>query len=113
LIVQGLDYDWCKSPDKGLIKPDIVFYMDLDPDNVQGRAGFGEERYERIEFQKKVGVMYNKMKADHEGSGHWFNIAAQGRDIESIHKEIVDLVKQYEAEMLVNTDIKTLEKALF
>ena len=38
------------QPDKGLIKPDLVIYLDINPDNVKSRCGFGEERYERFEF---------------------------------------------------------------
>ena len=27
---KGLDFEWCKNADKGLVKPDIVFYLDAD-----------------------------------------------------------------------------------
>ena len=40
--------------DTGLPKPDLVFYMQADPEILAKRGNYGEERYEKIEFQKKV-----------------------------------------------------------
>lgn len=51
---QGLDLDWCKAPDAGLPAPDLVLYMQLSKEAAAARAGFGEERYEKTEFQAKV-----------------------------------------------------------
>ena len=51
---KGLDFNWCLNADRGLLKPDIVIYMDADLETLQKRAGFGEERYEKAEFQAKV-----------------------------------------------------------
>ena len=42
---KGLDISWTKNGDVGLPRPDIVFYMDLDPEIAAQRAGYGEERY--------------------------------------------------------------------
>ena len=41
---KGLDISWTKNGDVGLPRPDIVFYMDLDPEVAAQRAGYGEER---------------------------------------------------------------------
>ena len=49
---KGLDFEWCKNIDKGLIQPDITFYIDIDPVKAQERSGYGQERYERCEFQQ-------------------------------------------------------------
>jgi dTMP kinase len=49
-----LDFDWCKNPDKGLIQPDLVFFIDVNPEETKLRSGYGDERYEKYEFQKKV-----------------------------------------------------------
>ena len=47
---KGLDYDWCKSCDRGLPRPDIVFMMDISIQEIMKRPGFGDERYEKAEF---------------------------------------------------------------
>eukprot|EP00842_Homolaphlyctis_polyrhiza_P004403 jgi/Hompol1/4964/HPOL_004055-RA len=54
LSSQGLDLEWCKRPDVGLITPDIVLFLDLDPEAASQRGDYGAERYERIDFQTRV-----------------------------------------------------------
>ncbi|KAH6584511.1 hypothetical protein BASA61_007411 [Batrachochytrium salamandrivorans] len=51
---KGLDLKWCMSPDMGLLKPDLVIYLDLDPEVAAKRADYGSERYERTDFQAAV-----------------------------------------------------------
>merc|ERR1712000_457682 len=48
---KGLDFEWCKSPDRGLPAPDVVFYLKLSIEKAMERGGFGEERYEKKDFQ--------------------------------------------------------------
>ena len=43
---KGLDLDWCLNCDKGLPKPDIIFYIELNDDKKNKRNGFGDEIYE-------------------------------------------------------------------
>ena len=38
---KGLDFEWAKSSDKGLPKPDIVFYIDMPVEECRKRTGFG------------------------------------------------------------------------
>ena len=40
----GLNLDWCKSPEAGLLKPDLVLYLTLTPEVMAIRGGFGDER---------------------------------------------------------------------
>ncbi|XP_045497365.1 thymidylate kinase [Colias croceus] len=61
---KGLDLNWCKSSDVGLPKPDKVFYLTIPLDVMQKRKGFGNERYEVPEFQKKVIKTYQELKED-------------------------------------------------
>ncbi len=37
-----------------MLAPDVVLYMKLRPEVAALRGGFGEERYEKTEFQYKV-----------------------------------------------------------
>lgn len=54
--VPGMDVEWCKAPDCGLPAPDLVVYLRVSNAVAAARAGFGEERYEKAEFQDKVGA---------------------------------------------------------
>ncbi|KAF6173689.1 hypothetical protein GIB67_000591 [Kingdonia uniflora] len=56
---KGLDIDWCKAPEAGLLAPDLVVYLDIPPEKAAERGGYGGERYEQLEFQKKVSQYYN------------------------------------------------------
>lgn len=51
---QGLDLEWCKSPDRGLPVPDVLIHFKLDKKEAESRGGFGGERYETSSFQEKV-----------------------------------------------------------
>ena len=47
---KGLDFEWCVAPDRGLVKPDLVIYVDISAEEITKRSGFGDERYEKFEF---------------------------------------------------------------
>ncbi|KAF3988340.1 hypothetical protein FT663_02374 [Candidozyma haemuli var. vulneris] len=47
-------YDWLYGPDRGLPKPDLTLFLTISLEELSNRKGYGEERYEQIEFQKKV-----------------------------------------------------------
>lgn len=51
---KGLSVDWCMGADRGLIRPDLVLYIDVSAEEIAKRAGFGDERFEKVEFQAKV-----------------------------------------------------------
>ncbi|XP_019231331.1 PREDICTED: thymidylate kinase-like isoform X2 [Nicotiana attenuata] len=55
---KGLDIGWCKAPEIGLLAPDLVVYLDISPEKAAERGGYGGERYEQLEFQKKVARSY-------------------------------------------------------
>lgn len=48
------DYDWLYSPDRGLPKPDLTIFLTIGLEELSNRKGWGDERYEKQEFQKKV-----------------------------------------------------------
>lgn len=49
---RGMSLEWCMNADRGLLRPDVVLYLDV-PDT-RSRPGWGEERYETPEFQARV-----------------------------------------------------------
>ncbi|KAL8154673.1 thymidylate kinase-like [Apium graveolens] len=59
---KGLDIEWCKAPDMGLVAPDLVLYLDISPEKASERGGYGGERYEQLEFQKKVANAYQVLR---------------------------------------------------
>lgn len=61
-VVKGLDLEWCKQPDSGLPKPDLVLLLNLTPEAQRARGGFGAERYEKDEIQRKVIEIYKTLQ---------------------------------------------------
>ena len=51
---QGLDVEWCKHPDAGLMAPDLLIHLHLSVTEAESRGGFGDERYERHDVQERV-----------------------------------------------------------
>uniref|UniRef100_A0A1B0G795 Thymidylate kinase n=1 Tax=Glossina morsitans morsitans TaxID=37546 RepID=A0A1B0G795_GLOMM len=100
---KGLSYEWCLAPEKGLLRPDIVFYMKMNSiDGLLERGNFGDERYEKKEFQAKVSNVFEDIYAKERHYWHEINAELAGDDI---HKVIV---KQTEC-LLKNLTDKTLE----
>ncbi|CAK9192834.1 unnamed protein product [Sphagnum jensenii] len=81
---KGLDLDWCKAPEAGLPAPDLVLYLDISAEAAAERGGYGGERYEKVEFQKKVEQNFKSLQ-----DSTWQNIdATQSIDtLESMIRE--------------------------
>ncbi|KAJ8752411.1 hypothetical protein K2173_004047 [Erythroxylum novogranatense] len=59
---KGLDVEWCKAPEVGLLAPDLVVYLDIPPEKAAERGGYGGERYEQLEFQRQVAQYYQALR---------------------------------------------------
>ncbi|XP_050382597.1 thymidylate kinase isoform X1 [Argentina anserina] len=83
---KGLDIEWCKSPEIGLLAPDVVLYLDIPPEKAAERGGYGVERYEQLEFQKKVDQRYKELC-----SSNWKIIDACST-MEDVEKQLQEIV---------------------
>ncbi|KAK8802130.1 hypothetical protein WA158_006524 [Blastocystis sp. Blastoise] len=99
---KGLDLDWCLSPDIGLPLPDIIFYLYLSVDDAKKRGGFGEERYEKEEFQRKVNSKFMEIK-NKLPKLNWKTIEAN-QTIDEITRQLVEesknVIRSVESEPL-------------
>lgn len=57
---KGLDYEWCKSVDRYLPRPDHMFFIDVSTECTSQRRGFGSEAHDIVEFQEKVYSLYKQ-----------------------------------------------------
>lgn len=71
---KGLNFEWCRNCDVGLPIPDFVVYLDIDPLISASRKGYGEEKYEKIEFQKQVQASYQKLYLEYKDQCNWISI---------------------------------------
>ncbi|XP_075633077.1 uncharacterized protein LOC142605542 isoform X3 [Castanea sativa] len=83
---KGLGVEWCKAPEVGLLAPDLILYLDIQPEKATERGGYGGERYEQLEFQKKVSQCYQVL---HDAS---WKIVDACQPIKDIEKQLQELV---------------------
>lgn len=65
-LLHNVEYEWAKQSDKGLPEPDLVAFIDIKPEAVMERDGYGNERYDSLETQKKVYNLYKSLFEDYE-----------------------------------------------
>ena len=61
---------WCQAPDAGLPAPDAVFFLSLSAEAAEARGGYGEERYEKADFQVRLGGEVGGLQEGEEGAQH-------------------------------------------
>ncbi|WVZ01390.1 hypothetical protein V8G54_027459 [Vigna mungo] len=83
---KGLDIEWCKAPEIGLLAPDVVVYLDISPEKAAERGGYGGERYEKLEFQKKVADSYSVL---HDVS---WKVVDGCQPMEDVEKQLQEVV---------------------
>uniref|UniRef100_A0A4W2HZP9 Thymidylate kinase n=1 Tax=Bos indicus x Bos taurus TaxID=30522 RepID=A0A4W2HZP9_BOBOX len=82
---ENFSLDWCKQPDVGLPKPDLVVFLQLQLAEAAARGEFGRERYESGPFQQRALQRFQQLLAD--PSLPWKMVNAS-RSIEDVHREI-------------------------
>lgn len=86
---KGLSLDWCKGPETGLPEPDLVIFLEIDPKQLSNRRGFGDEIYEKLDFQVKVRNVYQQLKGP-----HWAFVDGS-LPIEQVTEKIKEVIAPY------------------
>lgn len=82
---ENFSLDWCKQPDVGLPKPDLILFLQLQLLDAAARGEFGLERYETGTFQKQVLLCFQQLME--EKNLNW-KVVDASKSIEEVHKEI-------------------------
>jgi dTMP kinase len=103
----GEKVDWTTSPDRGLLAPDVVIFLDVTPEIAQARGNFGEERYEKKEIQARVRTMFAELRAQAGGDasaaaagatpfgvGVPWRVVNAGGTPEEVHAQILALANE-------------------
>lgn len=72
-------------PDAGLPAPDVVLFLDLTIEQAMERGQFGEERYEKEDFQRQVRAKFDELM--NESTVQWQVINA-ARTIEEVEEDV-------------------------
>ncbi|KAH6916426.1 P-loop containing nucleoside triphosphate hydrolase protein [Coprinopsis sp. MPI-PUGE-AT-0042] len=102
--VPKLPFEWCRAPDIGLPSPDVVLFLDISPEKAKERGGYGEERYEKEEMQKRVREVFGRIGGEINNGGAGGALAAEsavsagattawhvvdaGRDVETVAADL-------------------------
>ncbi|XP_044760012.1 thymidylate kinase [Coccinella septempunctata] len=99
-VKKHMDINWCKQPEIGLLKPDLVLLLTLSDEEMLKRPGFGEERYENINIQKSVKEVFNNLAYNED---NW-KVMDAGGTIEDVHEklliEVLNKLKEVETSPL-------------
>lgn len=85
----GLSMEWCKQPDRGLPKPDLVCFLDVSPEEARVRGGFGNEIYENEDFQALVRKNYEVLIDD-----TWHSINTNQKTMDQVFNEVSQVVME-------------------
>lgn len=100
----NMSLDWCKQPDKGLPRPDKVIFLNIDINDATKRGEYGEERYEKVEFQKNVKDIYERLF----DSSYWSKVEAKG-SVDIVSEKIFSLAEISVLDVMKNpVELRTL-----
>ncbi|KHJ82184.1 hypothetical protein OESDEN_18124, partial [Oesophagostomum dentatum] len=83
--ILGLDSHWVRQADVGLPRPDVVLFFEVSPEVVKQRGGYGEERLESDQLQRKVHSAMLQLR-----KSYWQTVDADG-DMESVEAVVQDI----------------------
>ena len=85
---KGMNLDWCMGSDEGLIEPDVVIFLRGNPEKLAQRSGYGEERFEKVEFQEKVNDGFEKLLKK-LGKEYVKVVDINDKNIEEVKKDVL------------------------
>lgn len=92
----SLPLTWARNPEVGLPRPDRVIFLDLSAEEAEKRGGFGEEKYEKKQFQQEVRKQFLDLRfcgGDEEEDTRVVDAGSSIEEVEDrIWKEVEEVV---------------------
>lgn len=82
----SLNLAWCRHPEEGLPRADLCIFMDISAEDAAQRGGWGEERYEKREFQDRVRQLFTEIRNTPDGAD--FVTVDAGKSLDNVETEI-------------------------
>ncbi|KAL8935414.1 MAG: hypothetical protein Q9211_004712 [Gyalolechia sp. 1 TL-2023] len=89
---QDLSLHWATQPEVGLPKPDLCIFLDLPPGDAATRGGFGFERYETNDMQKRVRALFKEL-LNAPKNNEMVSVDAS-RSVEEVHETMLQLANK-------------------
>ncbi|KAA8491324.1 Thymidylate kinase [Porphyridium purpureum] len=77
-----------------LPRPDVVCFLSVSPEVAARRGEFGLERYENTEMQRRVRDNFERLFAHTAVSDHNIHNFDADREMQAVHRDIVELVQR-------------------
>ncbi|KAJ7675455.1 thymidylate kinase [Mycena rosella] len=90
---KGLSFEWCRSPEVSLPAPDVTLFLDISPEKARERGGYGDERYEKEEMQRKVRDVFRQISTEFD-EARWVTLDA-GRRREDVAADVWNCVQPF------------------
>jgi len=79
---------WARHPEVNLPRPDLVIFLDLSPSEAEKRGGFGEEKYEKKQFQQEVRKQFLDLRFCGGDEEQDMKVVDAGATIEQVQQRI-------------------------
>lgn len=89
----GMDLEWCRNTEVGLPKPDVVIYLQASRREQASRPGFGDERFEKIDFQDKIRKNFEMLIGF--DSERWLRFDTDNKTPEEVLNEVIPPVRRF------------------
>lgn len=89
----NLSLAWARESDVGLPRPDLVIFLDLEPEEAEKRGGFGDEKYEKQEMQANVRRLFHELKDRGCEETEDMVVVQAGRSVEEVGAEVLKHVR--------------------
>jgi dTMP kinase len=87
---QGLDAEWLRDVQRHLPRPDVIFLLDLDPEEAARRKAHGRDKFERdLQLLSRVRESYRR-----QAEGTDWEVIDAARSKEDIAADVVARVRQ-------------------
>lgn len=88
---KGVPIEWCSKPDQGLTEPDLVMFIDVRAEEVASRPGFGNEKYEKVEYQRKVYKLLKGLVEEHANG----RVVCGDGSVEEIGDRMMEVIGEF------------------
>lgn len=101
-----LSLKWAREPEVGLPRPDLCLFLDITPEAVAKRGGFGNEKYETSAMQKRVRELFYELMQLPDGQE--IKVIDAGRGIEDVERDMMERVVRVMAQTKMTEGLESI-----
>lgn len=87
-----LSLDWAWYPEIGLLRPDLLLFLDISHEDAAKRGNYGEERYETEKMQARVRALFKELFS--RLGDVVVSVVDAGQPIDAVSRDICTTVTQ-------------------